>query len=351
MDQRDIEFVLVDFDTPGVREHVEKHFREELSSGYLRYFHCAQLPYWHAPLAKNTSHRVATGDILVNLDCDNFTGPRGGRFVMNLFEQFGMDTLFHQKNPDTDEANWGRIAMSRASFHKLGGYAEDLMPAGGQDWDLLAKFRARWPKRTRVYFASRKQQRKQQQQQENESKQPMSSTDIVVVHRHGPAVHIKYPASATGAPRFVEHSDELKMKHLDPRYAAIQKTKGWNATELWEWMNTKNMRQSDRDIEQKIYRNNRAPGHVIGLAVTEGLGPRSSAERKSPAQQHEKSDEKKQAPVPVQQQQPKKKQQKKKAQPDKHKLAAAAAAAKPREEEKAKKTPTKKQPQPRANKK
>ena len=33
-----------------------------------------QMPYWHASVAKNTSHRAATEDILVNVDGDNLIG-------------------------------------------------------------------------------------------------------------------------------------------------------------------------------------------------------------------------------------------------------------------------------------
>ena len=45
---------------------------------------------------KNTSHRLGNNDILVNLDCDNFTGPNGGLFILTQFEKLPRKTLIHQ---------------------------------------------------------------------------------------------------------------------------------------------------------------------------------------------------------------------------------------------------------------
>lgn len=74
-----VEFVLVDFgSTDGLRKWVICNFRDELESGYLKYYYTEELPFWHCSVAKDTSHLLASGEILVNLDCDNFTGPNGG---------------------------------------------------------------------------------------------------------------------------------------------------------------------------------------------------------------------------------------------------------------------------------
>ena len=43
------------------------------------------LPYWHASLAKNTAHKVATEDVLVNLDGDNLIRPQ---FVADVAKRF-----------------------------------------------------------------------------------------------------------------------------------------------------------------------------------------------------------------------------------------------------------------------
>lgn len=78
-----VEFVLVDFGSKdGLRDWVFNNFSVELASGYLKYYYTENLPHWHASVAKNTAHLCASGDILVNLDCDNFTGLWGGVMVI-----------------------------------------------------------------------------------------------------------------------------------------------------------------------------------------------------------------------------------------------------------------------------
>lgn len=138
LDQTRIEFVLVDFgsDEEAV-EWILSDFREELASGYLKFFTCNQLDKWHAPKAKNTSHRLSSGKILVNLDGDNFTGYRGGMFVYNAFMAATHDICLWQYSGDSHDGSFGRIAASRDAFFAVGGYNEEFLEMGFQDRDLV----------------------------------------------------------------------------------------------------------------------------------------------------------------------------------------------------------------------
>ena len=83
--QEIVEFVLVDFgSTDGLRKWISDNFKHEIRSGYLKYFYTEEMVYWHASIAKNTAHMLAQNDILVNLDCDNYTGSNGGWFCTNV---------------------------------------------------------------------------------------------------------------------------------------------------------------------------------------------------------------------------------------------------------------------------
>ena len=79
-----IEFVLVDLgSTDGLHEWVKGTFADEMAAGYLKYYYTEELPLWHTSIAKNTAHIYANNLIVVNLDCDNFTGKDGGLFVID----------------------------------------------------------------------------------------------------------------------------------------------------------------------------------------------------------------------------------------------------------------------------
>lgn len=138
-----IEFVVVDLGgNDGLQDWLGEHFKDELSCGYLYFENIDYVTQWHASIAKNISHSYGTGKILVNLDCDNFTGKNGGMYVIKKFLQYGDKLLFHQFGGDGLDGSFGRIAMTREHFYKVGGYDESLLPMGYQDQDLINRLKA-----------------------------------------------------------------------------------------------------------------------------------------------------------------------------------------------------------------
>src|SRR6476661_11265433 len=134
----DVEFILVDFDsTDGLKDWIVKNFKAELKSGYLKFFFTKELNNWHASIAKNTAHFLASGEILVNLDCDNFTGNDGGAFVLKQFDLYGSKIVLHQASENPSTGSFGRISMLKKYFISVGGYDESFKTMGFQDNDLI----------------------------------------------------------------------------------------------------------------------------------------------------------------------------------------------------------------------
>jgi hypothetical protein len=128
----------VDFGSKdGLREWVIDSFQSELDSGYLKYYYTEELPHWHASIAKNTAHLCATGNILVNLDCDNYTGPWGGADLMKTFAVLGNRCIVHQFSGKNRDGSYGRIAVANEYFKMIGGYDESFDPMAFQDNDLI----------------------------------------------------------------------------------------------------------------------------------------------------------------------------------------------------------------------
>jgi glycosyltransferase involved in cell wall biosynthesis len=137
-----IEFVLVDFgSTDGLKEWILSNFQQELLSGYLRYLYTDELPFWHASIAKNTAHAHARNNILVNLDCDNYTGEMGGYLVIQTFVKHNFNIVFHQFSGTFGDGSFGRISMLKNHFHEAGGYDEALEPMAYEDNDLILRLR------------------------------------------------------------------------------------------------------------------------------------------------------------------------------------------------------------------
>jgi len=135
-----IEFILVDFGSnDGLFEWIGNNFKEDLQSGYLKYYYTNELQYWHASIAKNTSHLLANNDILVNLDCDNYTGRYGGRYVIRQFYNCIFPIVMHQFSGNNMDGSYGRISVEREYFLKINGYDESFEPMAVQDEDLILR--------------------------------------------------------------------------------------------------------------------------------------------------------------------------------------------------------------------
>ena len=96
------------------------------------------MPYWHASVGKNTSHLVASEDILVNVDGDNLIGPNFPLDVVQKF-QAGYKVLQYEYG----EGTTGRIAYLRSDFMRIHGYDEekDVLPMGAQDIDMIHRLK------------------------------------------------------------------------------------------------------------------------------------------------------------------------------------------------------------------
>ena len=137
----DVEFVLMDVNSKdGFRDWIrDQDLTKYTECGYLRYYEVDSLDQWHASIGKNTATHQARGTIVVTLDCDNFTGPSGGNFVISQFEQNDYNCVVHQFDGNHHNGTFGRIALTKNKFNEIGGYDQSMLPMGYQDWDIIKR--------------------------------------------------------------------------------------------------------------------------------------------------------------------------------------------------------------------
>lgn len=134
-----IEFILVDFgSTDGLKDWVLQNFATQLEVGYLRYYYTDELGSWHASKAKNTAHWLAKNEIIINLDCDNYTGYMGGQYAIRQFLK-ERNIVLQQFTGDYDDGTFGRIGVLKKHFERVGGYNESFEPMGYEDDDLMIR--------------------------------------------------------------------------------------------------------------------------------------------------------------------------------------------------------------------
>ena len=118
---------LVVADDPDALHWIGEHLEFAVRHDVLRVYGTnGKMQYWHASVAKNTSHMVANEEILVNVDGDNLIG-RG--FPMHVAESFQQGFKVVHYNGHM-EGNYGRIAVLRCDFCELAATTKMLYPWG-----------------------------------------------------------------------------------------------------------------------------------------------------------------------------------------------------------------------------
>lgn len=129
----DVEWIILGYsDDMETKSLVSKNIAS--FSRRITYVHDERSRPWHLSTAKNLAHRLATGRILMNLDCDNYIG--NGHSVIRAAFAMG-HKIVHQWSGVHGDGTCGRIAIARDIYYMLGGYDEALEPMGYQDVDLL----------------------------------------------------------------------------------------------------------------------------------------------------------------------------------------------------------------------
>lgn len=148
----DIEFIIVCFDKDdSTARWVRENFQEELASGYLRLYQSDRLESWHFGKAKNSFREHIRGRIYASLDGDNFTGPRGGRHIIDVFEANAFNCVFHQFQGQWGDGTCGRVSMLADDYRSIG-YDEDFLPRQWDELDAMLSIFRHHPSRRYVCY-------------------------------------------------------------------------------------------------------------------------------------------------------------------------------------------------------
>jgi len=132
-----VEFVLLDYSSPDeLQNWVKDELKTELSTGRVVFYSAAGFQHFHHAHAKNVAHRLARGEIVCNLDADNFTGFGFAEYLMDAFST-GERIMI--RSPRFIHGTFGRIALRKIDFEAIGGYNERMKFGWGYEDDDFIK--------------------------------------------------------------------------------------------------------------------------------------------------------------------------------------------------------------------
>ncbi len=144
----EVEFVIVNYNSPdGLEDWIKSdpEMNAWMRQGIITYAKYKDASHFRHAHAKNMAHRLASGNIVCNLDADNFTGPGFASFIAQKMSPdphasvLHADFRFLQGISIKDAGFFGRIALSRENFMRMGGYDESFRGWGGEDNNMIVR--------------------------------------------------------------------------------------------------------------------------------------------------------------------------------------------------------------------
>lgn len=135
-DYPNLEFVLLDYNSSDQLElYIQNHMQQYIDQGRLVYYRTSKPAYFKRSHSRNLVFKLATGDLLCNLDADNYTGKGFASYLNQAFqteEQMFLTVIGKIFKQDV----LGRICLRKTDFYKVRGYDEKMVNYGFEDYDF-----------------------------------------------------------------------------------------------------------------------------------------------------------------------------------------------------------------------
>lgn len=136
-DYPELEFLLLNYNSmDGLDCWVQSEMKEFLESGRLKYYHTRQPVVFDFSHSKNVAFKLASGEIVYNVDADNFIGIGFASHLNKLANENSHKSIFGNGFRFIE----GRIGFFKKEFIELlGGFDESFESFGHEDMDILER--------------------------------------------------------------------------------------------------------------------------------------------------------------------------------------------------------------------
>lgn len=128
-----VEFIILDYNSSDGLEHWMKNNFHHFSSK-VAYYKTTEPSYYNRSHSRNMAFRLASGDIVCNLDADNFAGKGFAEHIESIFRQ--NQSVFVAPKDESLSDTFGKICMKKNDFMQIRGYDEAITGYGFEDNDI-----------------------------------------------------------------------------------------------------------------------------------------------------------------------------------------------------------------------
>lgn len=140
-DYGNVEFVVLDYNSQdGMQAWVRENMAAYIESGLVLYVRVDDMPFFHMSHSKNVAAKCATGDVICNVDADNFIGKGFAAYINEAFSS-ETDIVLTPERTAAGRDVMGRICLRKKDFMEIGGYHENLLHYSYEDDLFLNKAR------------------------------------------------------------------------------------------------------------------------------------------------------------------------------------------------------------------
>jgi len=137
------EFVLLNYNSKDeIDEWAKENLLDFIKSGLVSYYKTDEPKYWIAAHAKNISQRLANGELLCNLDADNFLIPGYCEKIVEIFKKPNIILASDTEDLNGNNGCCGMIITKKNHFYSVNGYDESICLGWGMD-DTNYQYRCR----------------------------------------------------------------------------------------------------------------------------------------------------------------------------------------------------------------
>jgi len=143
---KNLEFVILDYNSQdGLEKWIRENMMRYIELGRVSYYRTNEPRYFSMAHSRNMAFKVATGDIINNLDADNYTKDCVKNKGVDECFAFYLNRVANECGEKVIFAKGKRGMHGRIGFYKnefmniLGGYDENLLGYGCDDHDLVRR--------------------------------------------------------------------------------------------------------------------------------------------------------------------------------------------------------------------